>query len=158
MTWACRCTYDSTNQLHVAWTFSTTTLRGIFFLLVICILEDILANKRSKIYVIFNIMFSGGDFSHTSPVNRALLKSCYAYAHGTKWASDWLMEFNIPKCNILQITLLHSKSSFTYKMSNILLSTVFEHNYLGISAYITDYPGSHISTVSVTKLTECLAS
>ena len=37
----------------------------------------------------------------------------------TKWASDWLMEFNIPKCNILQITLHHNKSNFIYKMSNI---------------------------------------
>jgi len=33
---------------------------------------------------------------------------------------------------IVQITLHHSKSSFTYKMSNIPLSTVFEYNYLGI--------------------------
>ena len=27
----------------------------------------------------------------------------------TKWASDWMMEFNIPKCNIIQITTITIK-------------------------------------------------
>ena len=52
--------------------------------------------------------------------------------HVTKWAKDWLMEFNIPKCSILQFTLHRNKSCFTYKMSGVPLSTVLEHNYLGI--------------------------
>ena len=30
----------------------------------------------------------------------------------TKWASDWMMEFNIPKCNIIQITTNHNKRDF----------------------------------------------
>ena len=40
----------------------------------------------------------------------------------TKWANAWLMEFNIPKCNILQISthLELAKINFTYKMSDIL--------------------------------------
>ena len=50
----------------------------------------------------------------------------------TKWAKDWLMEFNIPKCSILQFTLHQHKCCFTYKMSGVPLSTVLEHNYLGI--------------------------
>ena len=50
----------------------------------------------------------------------------------TKWASDWMMEFNIPKCNIIQITTKHNKRNFTYKISNVPLTTVKEHNYLGI--------------------------
>ena len=43
------------------------------------------------------------------------------------------MEFNIPKCNILQFTIHHSKSTFTYKMSNI----PSEHAYLGIRLHHT---------------------
>ena len=55
----------------------------------------------------------------------------------TQWASNWLMEFNIPKCNILQFTTHHSKSTFTYKMSNIPLNIVSEHTYLGIRLHHT---------------------
>ena len=65
----------------------------------------------------------------------------------TKWASDWLMEFNIPKCNILQITLHHNKSSFTYKMSNIPLNTVSEHNYLGIRLHQRLFWNPHINYI-----------
>jgi len=50
----------------------------------------------------------------------------------TRWASDWSKDFNISKCKILQITTHHIKSVFTYKTSNIPLTAVFEHNYLGI--------------------------
>ena len=50
----------------------------------------------------------------------------------TRWATDWMMEFNISKCKILQITTHHNKSTFTYKMSDIPLATVLEHNYFGI--------------------------
>ena len=50
----------------------------------------------------------------------------------TKWANAWLMEFNIPKCNILQITTNFTKRNFTYKMSDIPLNTVLEHDYLGV--------------------------
>ena len=45
---------------------------------------------------------------------------------------DWMMESNIPKCNIIQITTNNNKRNFTYKMSNVPLTTVKEHNYLGI--------------------------
>ena len=42
------------------------------------------------------------------------------------------MEFNIPKCNILQISTHFAKRNFTYKMSDIPLNTVLEHDYLGV--------------------------
>ena len=41
-------------------------------------------------------------------------------------------EFNIPKCNILQISTHLAKRNFTYKMSDIPLNTVLEHDYLGV--------------------------
>ena len=50
----------------------------------------------------------------------------------TKWAKVWLMEFNIPKCNILQISMHLAKRNFTYKMNDIPLNTVLEHDYLGV--------------------------
>ena len=50
----------------------------------------------------------------------------------SQWASDWLMEFNIPKCKILQFISRVIKSSFTYKMSNTPLDIVTQHNYLGV--------------------------
>ena len=42
------------------------------------------------------------------------------------------MELNIPKCNIIQFTTHHNKSTFMYKISNSPLNTVLEHTYLGI--------------------------
>ena len=50
----------------------------------------------------------------------------------TKWAKAWLMEFNIPKCNILQISTHRTNRNFTYKMSDMPLNTVLEHDYLGV--------------------------
>ena len=54
----------------------------------------------------------------------------------TRWADTeadtWLMEFNIPKCNVLQISTCVTKKNFTYKMNDIPLNTVLEQNYLGI--------------------------
>jgi len=50
----------------------------------------------------------------------------------SQWASDWLMEFNIPKCKILQFTTRVIKSRFIYKMSNTPLHIVTQHNYLGV--------------------------
>ena len=50
----------------------------------------------------------------------------------TKWADRWLMEFNIPKCKIMQITTHYNKSNFTYKMCTISLDTVTEHDYLDV--------------------------
>ena len=50
----------------------------------------------------------------------------------TKWADDWMMEYNIPKCKVMQITTHHSKSTFIYNMCNISLNTVTEHEYFGI--------------------------
>ena len=53
----------------------------------------------------------------------------------TKWADDWMMKFNISKCKIMQITLHNSNSTFTYKMTNISLNIVTEHEYVGICVH-----------------------
>jgi len=42
------------------------------------------------------------------------------------------MEFNITKCNILQFTTRHNKSTFSCQMSHVPLNIVSEHTYLGI--------------------------
>ena len=49
-----------------------------------------------------------------------------------QWANNWMMEFNILKCNALQFTTHNNKSLFTYEMSNTPLNIVQEHTYLGI--------------------------
>ena len=57
---------------------------------------------------------------------------CYHINTLTKWAKVWLMEFNILKCNILQISMHLTKRNFTYKMNDISLNAVLEHDYLGV--------------------------
>ena len=48
------------------------------------------------------------------------------------WSNKWQMEFNIPKCTILQITLRQQSDPFDYRMNNIILKTTDQHPYLGI--------------------------
>ena len=43
-----------------------------------------------------------------------------------------MMDFNISKYKILKITIHYNKSTFAYKMSDVPLATVVEHNYLRI--------------------------
>ena len=50
----------------------------------------------------------------------------------SKWATTWQMEFNISKCNILQISHLHTTSNYTYTMYETQLKSVKEHKYLGV--------------------------
>ena len=50
----------------------------------------------------------------------------------TKWATDWKMAFNIPKCKIIQFTTHRNKSKYIYTMSKTPLEVVEEHNYLGV--------------------------
>ena len=58
---------------------------------------------------------------------------CYHINTLIKWAKVWLMEFNIPKCNILQISMHLAKRNFTYKMNDIPLNSYcFGHDYLGV--------------------------
>ena len=47
----------------------------------------------------------------------------------TKWASEWKMTFNIPKCKIIQFTTHRNKSKHLYTIS---LEVVEEHNYLRV--------------------------
>ena len=64
----------------------------------------------------------------------------------TKWSVDWLMDFNISKCKVLQITTHHNKSSFTYKM----FDTPLDITTL-VSVSTTNYHGNLISTTSVLR-------
>ena len=50
----------------------------------------------------------------------------------SQWASDWLLEFNIPKCKILQFTTRISKVASFAKCQINPLDTVTQHNYLGV--------------------------
>ena len=50
----------------------------------------------------------------------------------TKWAIDWKMAFNIPKCKIIQFTTHRNKSKYIYTMSKTPLEVVEEHDYLGV--------------------------
>jgi len=47
-----------------------------------------------------------------------------------KWSNDWKMEFNISKCNVMQVTTNQNVSPFSYKMCNMPLNIVEEHDYL----------------------------
>ena len=50
----------------------------------------------------------------------------------SSWADIWQTEFNVKKCCIIQISAVHSTSSFPYKMYEIPLQFVKNHHYLGI--------------------------
>ena len=52
-----------------------------------------------------------------------------------KWVNEWQMNFNIPKCNILQITTHHTTSIYTYQMNRIPLKSVEKVKYLGVFYY-----------------------
>ena len=50
----------------------------------------------------------------------------------TEWVNTWQMEFNVSKCNILQISNVRNKSTYQYKMYDTPLKYVSEHKYLGV--------------------------
>ena len=41
-------------------------------------------------------------------------------------SNDWMMEFNISKCNPMQVTTNHNVSSFFYKMCNTATNLSWE--------------------------------
>ena len=45
------------------------------------------------------------------------------------------MAFNISKCKIMQVSNHHSKSLFTYEMSDIPLAVTEQHLYLGVKLH-----------------------
>ena len=65
-----------------------------------------------------------------SPTDHAVLQQDFDTL--TRWAKSWQMEFNVHKCNILQISNIHDKSTFPYMMYNTPLKYVVEHKYLGV--------------------------
>ena len=54
------------------------------------------------------------------------------------------MEFNIPKCKIMQIATYYNESNFTYEMCTISLNTVTEHEYLGICLHHKLFWSPHV--------------
>ena len=50
----------------------------------------------------------------------------------SSWANIWQMKFNVKKCCIMQISTLHSTSSFPYTMYETPLQFVKRHEYLGV--------------------------
>ena len=49
-----------------------------------------------------------------------------------KWANEWQMDFNVSKCNILQVTTRHTTKKFTYQMNGVPLKSVEKIKYLGV--------------------------
>jgi len=102
-----------------------TVLGPVLFLIYI---NDIVANIKSEIRLFVDDIFIYKTITTLNDHN-ILQTDLNSLSH---WASDWLMEFNIPKCKILQFTTRVIKSSFIYKMSNTPLDIVTQHNYLGV--------------------------
>ena len=50
-----------------------------------------------------------------------------------KWESDWCMEFNPSKCNIILVTRRRTPFKFQYKLHGKVLETVDTTKYLGIN-------------------------
>ena len=67
-----------------------------------------------------------------SPINHAFLQQHFDTL--TRWAKSWQMEFmiSVHKCNILQIFIVHDKSTYPYMVYNTPLKYVAEHKYLGV--------------------------
>ena len=102
-----------------------SVLGPILFLIYI---NDIITNIQSEIRLFADDLFLYKTIK-TSDDHQILQNDLNLL---TKWSTDWLMDFNISKCKILQITTHHNQSFFTYKMFDTPLDTVLEHNYLGI--------------------------
>ena len=104
--------------------------------------NDITINIKSEIRLFADILLYKVI---ASPTDHLILQNDLDTS--TKWAKDWLMEFNIPKCSILHFTLHQNKSCFTYQMSGVPLSTALEHNYLGICLHHKLSWDSHINYI-----------
>ena len=61
-----------------------------------------------------------------------------------KWTNEWQMDFNISKCNILQVTTHHTDKNFTYHMNGVPLKLVERIKYLGI------YSNNNHGTITLT--------
>ena len=65
----------------------------------------------------------------------------------TNLAKTWQMEFNVHKCNILQISHIHDKSTFPYTTYSTPLKYVTEHKYLRVWLNSQLSWHSHISNI-----------
>ena len=85
-------------------TSGVPVLGPILFLIYI---NDIITNIQSEIRLFADDIFLYKTIK-TSDDHQILQNDLNLL---TKWSTDWLMDFNISKCKILQITTHHNKSS-----------------------------------------------
>ena len=69
-----------------------------------------------------------------------------------KWESDWRMEFNPSKCNIVMVTRRHTPFKFQYKLHGKVLETVDTTKYLGINLLHDFHWNDHVHEIT-TKAT-----
>jgi len=95
---------------------------------VVFLINDIISNIHS------HLRFFADDCLiycpiHSAKDHRILQKDLDT---SSSWADTWLMKFNVQKCCLMQISTLHSKSSFSYTMYRVPLQVVDKHHHLGI--------------------------
>ena len=66
------------------------------------------------------------------------------------WDSDWDMEFNLSKCQVVQVTGPRKPINATYRLHREILETVTCARYLGIDASNNLSWGSHIDRITGT--------
>ena len=69
----------------------------------------------------------------------------------TKWAQDWGMSFNIPKCKIMHIG--RNNPRYEYTMSGKLLAKVEEEKDIGVTVHSSLKPSRHCQKIAATSNT-----
>ena len=67
----------------------------------------------------------------------------------TKWAQDWGMSFNIPKCKIMHIG--RNNPRYEYTMSGKLLAKVEEEKDIGVTVHSSLKPSRHCQKIAATS-------
>ena len=65
-----------------------------------------------------------------------------------KWESNWCMEFNPSKCNIIRVTRRRTPFKFQYKLHVKMLETVDTTKYLGINLSHDLCWDDHVNTIT----------
>ena len=69
----------------------------------------------------------------------------------TKWAQDWGMSFNIPKCKIMHVG--RNNPRYEYTMSGKLLAKVEEEKDIGVTVHSSLKPSRHCQKIAATSNT-----
>ena len=102
-----------------------SVLGPVLFLIYI---NDIISNIHSQLRLFADDCLIYRPI-HSAEDHRILQKDLDTLS---SWVDTWLMKFNVQKCCLMQISTLHSKSSFSYTMYRVPLQVVDKHHYLGI--------------------------